>query len=261
MTGYRHALADRMDVMVKVDGDGQMDPRLIPGLVRPILRLEADYVKGNRFYSLYNVRSMPAVRLAGNSMLSFMTKFSSGYWRIFDPTNGFTAISATVAKKIDFHDISQRYFFESDMLIQLGGARAVVKDFPMEAQYGDEISNLKISHAFFHFMGKHLKASVRRVVYQYFLRDFSLASVNLVVGIGLGVFGVTFGAMAWYQSISTGITASSGTVMVAVLPIILSVQLLIAFLSQDIGNEPTMPLARIDGDALEQRFPEEALKA
>lgn len=251
MSGYRQALSDGMDIMVKVDGDGQMDPALVPHLIRPILRLEADYVKGNRFYSLYDVRKMPTVRLIGNAALSFMTKFSSGYWRIFDPTNGFTAINSTAAKRINFDDISNRYFFETDMLIQLGGARAVVQDFPMEALYGDEASNLKISNIFLEFLGKHIKASIRRLIYQYFLRDFSIASVNLIIGMVLGVFGITFGAIEWYQSISTGVPASSGTVMLAVLPIILGVQLLIAFLSQDIGKEPSVPLAKITYEVVE----------
>jgi glycosyltransferase involved in cell wall biosynthesis len=249
-SGYHLAMADGMDIVVKIDGDGQMDPSLVPHLIRPILRLDADYVKGNRFYSFYSMRNMPPDRLIGNAILSFMTKFSSGYWRVFDPTNGLTAISSTAAKRINFNDVSDGYFFETDMLIQLGAIRAVVQDFPMEALYGAEVSNLKIRNIALEFLGKHIKASVRRVIYHYFLRDFSIASVNLVVGIVLGLFGVTFGAVEWYKSISAGIPASSGTVMVAVLPIILGVQLLIAFLSQDIGNEPTVPLVKMTDGAI-----------
>lgn len=245
MTGYSRALEDGMDIMVKVDGDGQMDPHLIPELIRPIVNLDADYVKGNRFYSLYDVHSMPPVRLFGNAVLSFMTKISSGYWRIFDPTNGFTAISASAAKRLNFENIAERYFFETDMLINLGGIRAVVHDFPMQAVYADEESNLKIRDVAFSFLGKHVRASLRRIFYTYFLRDFSVASVNLFVGILFGLFGVIFGAVEWRHSIETGIPASTGTVMIAVLPIILSVQFFIAFLSHDIGNEPTYPLIRM----------------
>ena len=245
ISGYRQAIADGMDVLVKIDGDGQMDPGLVPDLVKPILRLESDYVKGNRFYSLYDVRKMPAMRLVGNAALSFVTKISSGYWRIFDPTNGFTALSAVAAKWINFDSISNRFFFETDMLVQLGGIRAVVQDFPMKAMYGAEVSNLRVSDILFEFVVKHMKASIRRLVYQYFLRDFSIASVNLAMGLVLEVFGITFGAIEWYRSVSTGITASTGTVMVAVLPIILGMQLLIAFLAHDIGNEPTVPLVRM----------------
>ena len=134
-----------MSVVVKVDGDGQMDPRLIPSFVYPILRGEADYTKGNRFFDLESVRTMPRFRLLGNAILSFMTKLSSGYWNLFDPTNGFTAIHTDVARHLPFDKISRRYFFETDILFRLNTLRAVVVDVPMEAKYGDEVSNLKIS--------------------------------------------------------------------------------------------------------------------
>src|SRR5690606_34207967 len=87
MAGYRAAIADNMDVIVKVDGDGQMDACLIPNFVAPILSGHADYTKGNRFFNPEGVQSMPKLRLMGNAALSFMTKLSSGYWDLFDPTN------------------------------------------------------------------------------------------------------------------------------------------------------------------------------
>ncbi|WP_282604523.1 glycosyltransferase family 2 protein [Pelagibius sp. Alg239-R121] len=261
MTGYGLALGDGMDIIVKVDGDGQMDPALISELIRHIVNLDADYVKGNRFYSLYDVHSMPPVRLFGNAVLSFMTKISSGYWRIFDPTNGFTAISAIAAKRLNFENISERYFFETDMLINLGGIRAVVHDFPMQAVYADEESNLKVRDIAVSFLIKHVKASVRRIFYTYFLRDFSVASVNLFFSILFGLFGMIFGAIEWSHSIQTGIPASTGTVMIAVLPIILSVQFFIAFLSHDIGNEPTVPLIRSKYDRVLLPKASERLKA
>ena len=114
MTGYRCAISDGMDVVVKIDGDGQMDPSLIPLFIEPILSGEADYTKGNRFYDLEKIRSMPFIRLFGNSILSLMTKFSSGYWSLFDPTNGYTAIHIDVARRLPFKKISCRYFFETD---------------------------------------------------------------------------------------------------------------------------------------------------
>ncbi len=132
-----------MDIIVKLDGDGQMDPRLIPGFVAPIVDGEADYTKGNRFFDLEGIRAMPTTRLIGNAALSFMTKLSSGYWDLFDPTNGYTAIHRDVASHLPFTKISRRYFFETDMLFRLNTLRAVIVDIPMDAKYGDEISNLK----------------------------------------------------------------------------------------------------------------------
>ncbi len=113
MSGYRAAIDDDMEVIVKVDGDGQMDPSLIPDFITPILAGEADYTKGNRFFDLEEIRAMPRMRLFGNAMLSFMTKLSSGYWDLFDPTNGYTAIHVTVARHLPFKKISNRYFFRN----------------------------------------------------------------------------------------------------------------------------------------------------
>src|ERR1035437_7322013 len=140
MTGYRAAFSEGAAVIVKLDGDGQMDPWLITNLIAPILAREADYTKGNRFFDLEEIRSMPGIRLFGNAILSFMTKLSSGYWDLFDPTNGYTAIHADGGRHLPFHKISNRYFFETDILFRLNLLRAVVVDIPMSAKYGSEVS-------------------------------------------------------------------------------------------------------------------------
>ena len=242
MTGYRAALDAGADIVVKVDGDGQMDPALIPHIARPVLARQADYAKGNRFHSLWNVRRMPRVRLYGNAALSFMTKLSSGYWGIFDPTNGFTAIHAAALERIEFANVSERYFFETDMLINLGNARAVVADVPMEALYADEVSNLRIRNELWPFLRTHMREVVKRIFYTYFLRDFTPATLQLVIGALFLLFGTVYGAAEWYYSVASGNVPSTGTVMIAVLPIILGVQLLLNFLAFDMANEPKVPI-------------------
>ena len=157
MTGYRAAIADGADVIVKVDGDGQMDPKLIPHFVDPILSGEADYTKGNRFYDLEKIRTMPLSRLFGNAVLSLMTKLSSGYWNLFDPTNGYTAIHADVAKNLPFDKISRSFFFETDMLFRLNTFRALVIDVPMDAKYADEATNLEVRRVIGEFLFKHAR--------------------------------------------------------------------------------------------------------
>lgn len=242
MNGYRAALEAGADIVVKIDGDGQMDPRLIPRFIAPLIAKEADYTKGNRFYSVYNVRSMPAVRLWGNAILSFMTKLSSGYWSVFDPTNGYTAIHAVALRQLELRNISERYFFESDMLANLGGIRAVVRDVPMEAAYGEEKSNLRVRSVMPEFLAKHARQTVRRILYNYFMRDFNLMSLHLVFGAVLLVFGIGFGAVEWVRSVHSGVAATTGSVMLAVLPIIVGFQLLLSFVGYDISNEPKTPL-------------------
>lgn len=242
LTGYRAAMADGVDVLVKIDGDGQMDPAELPDLIAPLLNGDADYTKGNRFHNLAHITRMPTTRIVGNAALSFISKFSSGYWDIFDPTNGYTAIHASVARLLPLDRIATDYFFESDMLHHLGLARAVVRDVPLDARYGGERSGIRIRRAITQFGAKHVKRTARRLFYSYFLHDFSAASLELVGGVLLLLFGVTFGAVQWLEWSSRGVGAYAGTVMLAALPVILGTQLLLAFLSFDVSRVPRAPL-------------------
>lgn len=242
VTGFKQALKDGADIIVKLDSDGQMDPTIIGSYVEPILRGQADYTKGNRFYNPEFLEGMPKARLIGNAGLSFLTKLSTGYWNIFDPTNGYIAIHADVLRQIPFDKISQDYFFEADMLFRLGIVRAVVVDVPQKAIYADEVSNLKISTALLTFSGKHLRNFFKRIVYNYFIRDFQVASIEWVVGPLMLIFSLIFGGVAWAESIETGIESSPGTVMLAGLPFIVGLQLILSALNFDIQNQPKIPL-------------------
>lgn len=242
ITGYKEAIKDNIDIVVKVDGDGQMDPSLIKKFITPLIDQRADYAKGNRFHSIESLVSMPIIRKIGNAVLSFINKISSGYWRIMDPTNGYTAIHVEALRQLPLEKINNRYFFESDMLFRLGTIRAVVKDIPMKSVYADEESNLVISKVVFEFSPLYLKAFIKRIFYTYFLRDFNIASIELVFGTLLCLFGAIFGLYEWFQSGNTGVEASTGTVMIAMLPMIIGFQLLLSSLHYDLSNVPTTPL-------------------
>jgi hypothetical protein len=219
-----------------------MDPHLIPRFVAPILEGEADYTKGNRFFNLERIRAMPRMRLFGNAILSLMTKLSSGYWDLFDPTNGYTAIHADAARYLPFDKISRRYFFESDMLFRLNTLCAVVVDVPMDAVYADEVSNLKISRIATEFAFRHACNFCKRLFYNYYLRNMSLASIQLPLGLGMLAFGSVYGVLHWIESARADVATPAGTVMVAALPVIMGVQLILAFLAHDIASVPRRPL-------------------
>lgn len=242
MTGYQAAIADGIDIMVKVDGDGQMDPALIPDFIAPILAGEADYTKGNRFFDLEKIGTMPKARLFGNAMLSFMTKISAGYWDLFDPTNGYTAIHCEVAQRLPFDKISTRYFFETDMLFRLNTLRAVVVDVPMDARYGDEVSSLKIRKIVGEFLLKHFRNFGKRIFYNYYLRDMSLASMELPIGLAMMVAGILYGGYHWMHGLSIGTTTPAGTVMLAALLLLIGLQFVLAFLAHDISSVPRRPI-------------------
>lgn len=242
MTGYRAAWEDGMDVAVKVDGDGQMDPQLIPQFVAPIQSGYADYTKGNRFFDLEHIRQMPAHRIFGNAVLSMMSKLSTGYWQLFDTTNGFTALHTKLIPHVGMQKISERYFFETDLLFRLNILRATVVDIPMHARYGQEVSNLVARKVMLEFLAKHTQNFFKRIFYSYFLRDMTVASLLLITGTALFGFGAAFGLHHWLSGISTGIPTPTGTIMLAALPTIVGIQMLLAFLSFDVASVPQRTL-------------------
>lgn len=239
--GYQEAINLGMDIAIKIDGDGQMDPALIPLFIKPLIDGAADYTKGNRFFNLDALSAMPIKRLYGNALLSFITKFSSGYWNIFDPTNGYTAIQVSILKQLPLTKISNRYFFESDMLFRLNTLQAVVLDIPIDAKYGSEKSNMKISKIIPEFMHKNITNFLKRIFYNYYLRDMSIASVELPLGFILFIFGLVYGGIGWLKAVDTGLPTATGTIMLSALPILMGLQLILAFIAYDISATPKIP--------------------
>jgi len=242
IAGYQRAILDGATIIIKLDGDEQMNPRLIPQLISPILLGHADYTKGNRFFNLEKLREMPNIRLFGNALLSLLNKLSSGYWDIFDPTNGYTAIHADVAQQLPFRKISQRYFFESDMLFRLNTLRAVVVDVPMDANYGEEVSHLKVSNIIGEFLVKHIRNLCKRLFYNYYLRNMSVASIELPLGLLLFLFGTIFGGIEWFHHAKLHTQTPTGTIMIAALSSLMGLQFIMAFLNYDTNSVCKYPL-------------------
>lgn len=238
VTGYKKAVELDCDIIVKIDGDGQMDTSYIDRLIAPLINNEADYTKGNRFMDFYALRTMPKIRLFGNSILSFLLKIASGYWNIIDPTNGYTAIHRRALDKLNLDRLSRGYFFESDMLINLGIINAVVKDIDIPAKYGDEDSSLNIVKIALQFPQKLIKGFIKRLFLKYFIYDFNMASVYILVGLPMFVFGIFFGIVEWLDSIINGTVKTAGTIMLVALPIIVSFQMLLQAINIDINSIP-----------------------
>jgi glycosyltransferase involved in cell wall biosynthesis len=244
ISGYRAALSDGMDVIVKLDGDGQMDPILITTIAKPVLAADADYAKGNRFDSLENLFSMPKVRILGNAVLSLWSKISSGYWTVTDPTNGYTAIHRKALESVNLDKVRKSYFFESDMLFRLSIANCVVADVPMVAVYGTEKSNLKIGKVLFEFPWRHTINFLKRIFYRYYLREWSVGSFELPLGLILLLFGSWFGISSYLAASAAGVATTAGQVTGSAVALILGVQLLLSFLTYDVQSEPRIPRQR-----------------
>lgn len=238
ITGYKKALELGIDIMIKIDGDGQMDVNYMEKLIQPILDGKADYTKGNRFTDFKALRQMPKIRLFGNSGLSFLVKASSGYWDMMDPTNGYTAINKHALEELDLDNIAKRYFFESDMLINLNIENAVILDVDIPAKYGDEESSLSVTKTLFGFPPKLLKGLCKRIFLKYFIYNFNMLSLYLILGLPMILFGGIYGIYHWISSSINNIETPVGTVMIAVLPIILGTQFLLQAIQIDMNNIP-----------------------
>ena len=244
LAGWEKAIEIDAAIVVKMDGDGQMDPSYLPDLLEPLLFGNADYSKGNRFASSEVLKKMPKVRLIGNAGLSFLNRLASGYWKTLDPTNGYFAIRAELITELAWQRIDRRYFFESSLLIELGIHRAVVCDVSMRTIYGDEQSHLSARKALFEFPPKLCAGLLRRIFYNKFLFDTSPDFLLGCIGLPLLLFGLTWGVVKYIQFATLGIPATAGTVMFAALPSILGFQMCLTAIQMDFLSVPSAPLTR-----------------
>jgi glycosyltransferase involved in cell wall biosynthesis len=238
-TAFRRCLELKVDLVVKMDADGQMDPAQLPTLLDALLDTGCDYAKGNRFLDGPALAAMPRLRLVGNLGLTFLTKLASGYWHIFDPQNGFVVCRATVLARLELEALADDYFFENDMLIHLNILERRVVDVPMPARYGGGApSSLRIGVVLRQFPLRLFSRFWKRILQRYVLRDFSPVALFLFVGMPLVLGGVLFGVWAWYESWRTGVVSSTGRVMLSVLPIVVGFQLLLQAILLDINSSP-----------------------
>jgi dolichol-phosphate mannosyltransferase len=238
VAGAQRALEIGADLVVKVDGDGQMDPAQITVLLEPLVRNGYDYAKGNRFLHPIALRQMPRHRLVGNFLMTFLTKLASGYWHIFDPQNGYVAITAATLRALNLADLSPGFFFENDMLIRLNILNCRVKDVAMPAQYGSENSSLRVNRILATFPFYLARGFWTRIWEKYMLRDFSPIAMFWVTGFPLMVFGGTLGLITWGHSLWSGRPASSGTVMLSVLPFLIGFELILQAIILEIRESP-----------------------
>ena len=237
-TGFQEALKRGVDIVVKMDGDNQMDPKYLGGLLLPLVKNECDYIKGNRFGIVADISNMPIIRRIGNLILSLANKFSSGYWHVLDSQNGYQAIKSKILRKIKLDWIDSSYFFENSMLINLNIIEAKVSDIYIPSRYIDETSSLSIPNVISSFPFKLLKGFLYRIIFRYLYRDFSPVFVLLFFGILLFGGGGIWGCIAWYKSVVYNMDVAIGTFALGLIPILLGSQFLLNALILDIQQSP-----------------------
>jgi len=227
-----------MDIVVKVDADDQMDTSYIKDLVLPLENTDVGYAKGNRFRDFKALKKMPFMRKVGNLGLSFLTKAATGYWNNFDPTNGFFAIKTSTLEDLDFDGISNRYYFETSLIAALYFQDTKIKDVPMPAIYGDEKSSMSVWKMPFVFIPRLIKTFFNRIFKSYFVYDFNISSIYILLGVPLFLFGTIYGAYTWWFYSSKDVFAPTGTIMLVTLTIIVGFQLLLQAVHYDITKAP-----------------------
>ena len=236
--GFSKALELDLDIVIKIDSDNQMDLGYLPTLIESLKSNEADYVKGNRFRDLKSLKKMPFTRRIGNLFLSFLIKISTGYWNVFDPTNGYFAINVNLLRQLDLNRLANRYFFETSLIAEIYYFNARIKDVTMPAIYSDEKSNMQVWKMPAIFSWNLLKLFIKRIVKRYFLYDFNIGSIYILFGLPLFLFGVIYGVYKWIYYYSNQILAPTGTIMLVTLSIILGFQLLLQAIQYDIIIAP-----------------------
>jgi glycosyltransferase involved in cell wall biosynthesis len=233
MTGHRHVLASGCDVAVVMAGDAQMDPAYLSALLDPIADGVALFTKANRFFGPGTFRGMPRRRIVGNIALSFMTKAASGYWNLFDPQNGYTAIHRKALERLPLERIAQRYDFENDILIQLNILRVPARDVPVPAVYGDEVSGMRLMSVGPRIVVRLWRGFWHRMWWKYVLQSFSAVALLFFTGLASVLFGLAVGVFVLVNTLGPPI-ASPGTVLLSVAPVLTGIHLLIMAMWLDI---------------------------
>ena len=238
IAGFKKILEFNPFVVVKMDADDQMDPGYLPDLLDPIIDGKSEYSKGNRFFDLEALKRMPFIRRIGNLGLSFLTKIATGYWNNFDPSNGYFAIKASYLKKINLVLLHKRFFFETSLIAELYFHDVRIKDVPMRAIYKGEKSSLKVWKEFFRYPLKLSKIFIKRILLKYFIYDFNMASLYIVIGGPLFLFGTVYGLYIWISNAIKNVLTSTGTIMLVALAVILGFQLILQAIQIDMERSP-----------------------
>lgn len=230
--GHKAVLAEGIDIAAVMAGDAQMPPEYLRSLVAPLVNNEADFTKGNRFFSATSTKGMPKVRAVGSIVLSYLMMVASGNWKIFDPQNGYTAIHRRALCRVQLDDLSLGYSFENSMLIHLNIVGARIRDVEIPAHYGTETSSMRLASAAPSILRELVKGFWTRIHHKHLSPVptmvgilLSLGSVAMLLGIGMGVFAI-WGSLGPRQ-------ASPGTVVLAVGGVLVGLPLIVGGIIMD----------------------------
>jgi glycosyltransferase involved in cell wall biosynthesis len=211
VSGYKRAIAERIDVTCVMAADNQMDAADLTTLAGPVARGEVDYAKANRLFTGQAWGLMPRHRYLGNAVLSLLTKIASGYWHVADSQSGYTAIALPILEQLDLDRIYPSYGFPNDMLVHLNVWNARVRDFPSRPIYGvGERSGIRLARVVPRISWLLLKGFFWRLREKYVIRDFhplvffyALGLLMSLIGLALGISEVVLRALGEHITAAT----------------------------------------------------------
>ena len=177
ISGYLQSAKDKYDIAVVVGGDFQMPLDEVNSFLDPLVDNKADYTKGNRFNLSKldkTLERMPKSRLIGNWIITALTKIASGYYKIMDVVDGYTAITKNAIEIIDWSKGWKGYGYPMDFLIRLNAYGLRVMDIPRTAIYleGERQSQIKgLSYAI-RVSPMILRGFLWRLKFRYMFLDF-----------------------------------------------------------------------------------------
>jgi glycosyltransferase involved in cell wall biosynthesis len=211
VTGYKRALAARLDATAVMAGDNQMDPDELEQLAVPVVRDEVDYAKANRLFTGSAWKLIPHHRYLGNAVLSLLTKVASGYWHVADSQAGYTVVSLRMLQLLDLDRIYTSYGFPNDMLVHLNVWNARVRDFQSRPIYHvGERSGIRIRRVVPRISWLLWKGFFWRLREKYVIRDFhplvffyAFGFLSTLAGLVLGIVEIAYRIAGYQVSVGT----------------------------------------------------------
>ena len=238
IAGYDYAIKNTKATAIGiVAGDDQFDSSYLKAMLDDFIDQSADYVKASRFFHREAFKTMPKYRQFGNIFISLLTKFSTGYYSITDITNGCGWLRREIIEKVDFSIVEKRYDYETSMLTALSIANAKVIDHAVPAHYGDEKSTIKLIPTAWRNLKAVWKGFWRRIYYKYVLYGFHPIALFLFTGMFFLIISLLLAIFLLYVKLFAHQSPTAGSVMLAVLPFILGIQLTLTALTIDVSNE------------------------
>ena len=226
ISGYLRSSQDGYDITVVVGGDNQMPLEQVEDLLDPLVDEQVEYTKGNRFMMAdEGLKDMPWTRMFGNALISIMTKMASGYYKIFDVVDGYTAISRRAIELVDWGKAWKGYCYPMDFLVRLNAYGLKVKDVPRRAIYlaGERQSQIKGLPYALRVAPMLVRGFFWRLFARYLVRDFHPLLLFYLFGLILFPLGVLYGGYLVYLQWS-GEGVSGPRSVVCALMIIMGIQ-------------------------------------